>query len=97
MEQTVVTLINNFSAEEEEHIKYAKYIDVHTYRKYFVRTIIILNDDPGITWGEIFLQYPGLERVYNTMCELIETHHRQMTEYLNSIIQYWEDDLTNRN
>ena len=87
-------LIGLFPDESgEEYIRFFRYIEISTFRKYLIRILPLLIDRPEMTWGEVFEQYPYIEKIYAEMSEIINAHNRDQVNYLNSMYRNWEDDI----
>jgi hypothetical protein len=95
LEQNGDTLIKGYYEAEDNFLIFSRYIEISTFRKYLIRILEILINNPVLTWGEVFEQYPKIEEIYGNMSDILETYNSEQIVYINSIYQYWEDDITN--
>jgi hypothetical protein len=90
-----IELYNNKSDDRFNY--FVKYIVLSTFRKYMLRLMVLIINDPVITWGEVFGQYPKIEDIYNQITEIQKKDNEIQSEYLSSIYEYWENDLMRNN
>ena len=93
LEQNGRALINNFNSAQEDFLSYFHYTEINTFRKYLIRILSIIVENPLMTWGEVFEQYPNIENIYNEMGTIINNHSDRQSLYRTSIIEHWEDDI----
>ena len=97
LEQTGNLHINNYYSEAgEDYVRFIRYIEISTFRKHLIRLLTIIIEKPEMTWGEVFEQYPQIEEIYKKMSEIIENSNKDQMQYLNSLYQFWENDIINR-
>ena len=96
MEQVGNMLIDYFFEDNEDYIKFIRYIEVLTFRKYMIRILPFIIEKPEMTWGEVFLQFPKIAEIYENMSEILNNNDSNQTEYLNSLYKFWEDDILSR-
>jgi hypothetical protein len=97
LEQSGNIIISNYSGESNDFINYCHYIEIITFRRYLIRLLRTVINKPEMTWGEVFTQYPKIEEIYNGISEIVNDNNNIQSQYLNSIYQYWEEDIINRN
>ena len=88
-------LLDYYNSTQDEYLSFFHYIEIITYRKYLIRLMIIIMDNPSMTWGEVFDIHPAVGRLYYEMSDILNSHHNRQMEYLSTLIQYWEDDIHN--
>ena len=87
---------NYYNEAGEDYLRFIRYIEISTFRKYMIRILIFIIEKPEMTWGEVFEQYPKIEEIYKKMGEIIDNNNKEQMQYLNSLYQFWEDDIVNR-
>jgi hypothetical protein len=75
---------------------FADYIVLSTFRRYMLRFMAIIINNPTTTWGEVFAQYPDIGNIYNKITEIQSKDSEIHTEYLHTINDYWENDFKNK-
>jgi hypothetical protein len=96
LEQNGDILIKRYYDAEDNFSTFAHYIEISTFRKYLIKILVVLIDNPIMTWGEVFEQYQNIGKIYQDMTEILNNYNNNQSEYLNSIYQYWENDIINR-
>jgi len=89
-------LLKRYYDAEDNFSIFAHYIEISTFRKYLIKILTVLIDNPIITWEEVFEQYQNIGKIYQDMSEVLNNYNNNQREYLNSIYQYWENDIINR-
>ena len=82
-------LIWGFNNTSDEFMRYIRYTEIYTYRKFLTRLLSIIG-------GEVFAENPGMGRVYNEMSNLLALHNDTQSRYYSSTMNFWEDSLFNR-
>jgi hypothetical protein len=96
LEQNGDIFLKRYYEAEDNFSSFAHYIEISTFRKYLIKILAVLVDNPIITWGEMFEQYQNIGKIYQDMSEVLDNYNNNQSEYLNSIYQYWENDIINR-
>ena len=90
-------LVEYFSNADDDYLSFFHYIEILTFRKYLTRLMIILMDNPLMTWGEVFNMHPDIGRLYYEMSDILSACHAGQMEYLSSLIQFWENGVSSFN
>jgi hypothetical protein len=97
LEQNGRKLINNYHDDaNEDYLRFIRYIEISTFRKYLIRIFGIIINKPGMTWGEVFEQYPGIEEIYKIMSNILDNDNKDRVDFLDALYQFWENDIANR-
>jgi hypothetical protein len=59
--------------------------------------MVLSNNNPSITWGDAFVQYPAVANIVNEISEIQARDSEKQTAYLHTIIDFWENDLDENN
>jgi hypothetical protein len=89
-------LANYHDDADEDYLRFIRYIEISTFRKYLIRILGIIINQPGITWKEVFELYPAIEEIYDKMSEILNNDNRDQAQFLNTLYQFWENDIVNR-
>ncbi|MDR1838680.1 MAG: hypothetical protein LBQ93_03725 [Treponema sp.] len=93
LEQNGNALIRKYNDAKDNYSIFASYVEISTFRKYLIKLLTILIDNPAMIWEEVFVQYQNIGRIYENMSGILNSNSQN--EYLDSIYQYWEDDIVN--
>ena len=85
-----------FHEADEEFLKAFFYIDISTFRRYLIRTMVLILNSPNMTWGEVFSLYPEIGRVYHEMSEIVNGYFDAQRNYFEHLINIWENDILMR-
>ena len=85
-----------FHEANEDFLRAFFYIDISTFRRYLIRTMVIILNSPQMTWGEVFSLYPEIGRVYHEMSEIINGYFDAQNDYFQNLISIWENDILMR-
>jgi hypothetical protein len=86
--------IDGYLENNNDHIKYGRFIEISTFRRYLTRMLITMNNIPELTWGELFSQYKDIEEIYNTMGDILKTNNSIHSSYRDSLNDSFETDIT---
>jgi hypothetical protein len=53
-EQNASILIDNYYEASDEFNCFLRYIEINTFRKYLIRLLVIVTNNPQMTWGRSF-------------------------------------------
>jgi hypothetical protein len=54
-----------------------------------------MNDNPEMTWGELFTQYPKIGEIYDTMSDILSRDNAKHTIFLDSLMDSFENEFVN--
>jgi len=90
------TTLENYTMRESDFNNYWNYIELRTFNKFLIRLLVILMDNPTMTWDEVFMRYPEIGKIYNSIAEIQEKDNGRHMEYVSSVYQFWEEDILSR-
>jgi len=90
------TTLENYTMPEIDFNNYWNYIELRTFNKFLIRLLVILMDNPTMTWDGVFKQYPEIGKIYNSITEIQEKDNGKHMEYVSSVYQFWEEDILSR-
>jgi hypothetical protein len=96
LEERGNTFISNYTDEEDDFINFIHYIEISSFRKYLIRLLTIIIDNPIMTWGEVFERYTEIAEIYEKMTDILSKYNNRQNQYIQFLYQYWEDDVVNR-
>ena len=96
LEQNGDILLKRYYDAQDNISTFSRYIEISTFRKYLIKLLVVLINNPAMTWGEAFNQYQNIGKIYQDMSDILDKYNKNQSEYLSSIYQYWENDIINR-
>ena len=96
LERNGSMLISDYNNDEDDFISFINYIEISTFRKYLIKILVTIVDNPTMTWGEVFEQYAIIGNIYEKMSEIIDNNNDKQNQYIRSLYKNWEDDITNK-
>ncbi|MCL2721279.1 MAG: hypothetical protein FWD47_08070 [Treponema sp.] len=79
-----------------DYIHFFNYIGLCTFNKYMLRAFSYLVENPETTtWDEVFEKYPEIARIHKVIIEIQNRDGMEHTQYLQAVIDYWENEILN--
>jgi hypothetical protein len=99
--QTIIEDGNQFIAEynvgiSDSFLCYMTFITLSTFRKYLIRFMSLIVNDPAVTWGEVFAQYPAVAGIITEIEEIQSKDIEKQNAYLHTVFNHWENDFNTR-
>jgi hypothetical protein len=96
LEQRGWIYTNGYNENNNDYIKYGRYREIVTFRRYLTRILITMNDIPELTWEELFSQYEDIGEIYYTIGDIINADESKHMSYWKSTIDSFESDITDK-
>ena len=93
LERNGDTLIKAYNTVTDNLIIYLHYIEISTFRKYMIRILRRIINNPTMTWDEVFVKYNQIGLLYKSISEILDEDSEKQNLYIKSIYKLWEEDL----
>lgn len=80
----------------DKHKYLFAYITICSFQKFMMSTVAAIMENPELTWGDVYSQYPNIETLYNDLHEIINSDKDNHIQYLQETYNFWEEDIISK-